>query len=87
MNPDSGVALKGIVQSTGAGAGVTTNVTAYPFTAANWDGLFTGGGAASNLKIFVYGSLFAKGSQTAGAAKSIEPQFTQYANQPIIIRD
>ena len=65
MNPDSGVALKGIVQSTGAGAGVTTNVTAYPFTAANWDGLFTGG----------------------GAAKSIEPQFTQYANQPIIIRD
>jgi len=87
MNPDSGVALKGIVQSTAGGAGVTTNVTAYPFTAANWDGLFTGGGAASNLKIFVYGSLFAKGSQTAGADKSIEPQFTQYSNQPIIIRD
>ena len=87
MNPDSGVALKGIVQQTAAGAGTTTNVTAYPFTAANWDGLFTGGVAATNLKVFVYGSLFAKGSQTAGAAKSIEPQFTQYSNQPIIIRD
>jgi len=87
MNPDSGVALKGIVGAAAGGAGNTTNVTAYPFTAANWDGLFTGGGAATNLKIFVYGSLFPKGSQTAGANKSIEPQFTQYSNQPIIIRD
>jgi len=87
LNPDSGVALKGIVSATAAGAGTTTNVTAYPFTAANWDGLFTGGGAATNLKVFVYGSLFAKGSLTAGATKSIEPQFTQYSNQPIIIRD
>ena len=60
MNPTTGVTLKGIVGGTAAGAGTTTNVTAYPFTAANWDGLFTGGGAASNLKIFVYGSLFAK---------------------------
>ena len=91
MNPDSGVVLKGIVGGTAAGAGTTTNVTAYPFTAANWDGLFTGGGAATNLKIFVYGSLYAKGSSPStsanGGNKSIEPQFTQYSNQPIIIRD
>ena len=85
MNPDSGVVLKGIVGATAAGAGTTTNVTAYPFTAANWDGLFTGGGAATNLKIFVYGSLFAKG--TASGSFSVEPQFTQYSNQPIIIKD
>ena len=85
MNPDSGVVLKGIVGATAAGAGTTTNVTAYPFTAANWDGLFTGGGAASNLKIFVYGSLFAKG--TNSGSFSVEPQFTQYSNQPIIIKD
>ena len=85
MNPTTGVTLKGIVGGTVAGAGTTTNVTAYPFTAANWDGLFTGGGAASNLKIFVYGSLFAKG--TDSGSFSIEPQFTQYSNQPIIIKD
>ena len=85
MNPDSGVVLKGIVGATAAGAGTTTNVTAYPFTAANWDGLFTGGGAATNLKIFVYGSLFAKGSNSGSF--SVEPQFTQYSNQPIIIKD
>ena len=85
MNPDSGVVLKGIVGATAAGAGTTTNVTAYPFTAANWDGLFTGGVAATNLKIFVYGSLFAKG--TNSGSFSVEPQFTQYSNQPIIIKD
>ena len=85
MNPDSGVVLKGIVGATAAGAGTTTNVTAYPFTAANWDGLFTGGGAATNLKIFVYGSLFAKG--TDSGSFSVEPQFTQHSNQPIIIKD
>jgi hypothetical protein len=85
MNPTTGVTLKGIVGGAVAGAGTTTNVTAYPFTAANWDGLFTGGGAASNLKIFVYGSLFAKG--TNSGSFSIEPQFTQYSNQPIIIKD
>jgi len=85
MNPTTGVTLKGIVGATAAGAGTTTNVTAYPFTAANWDGLFSGGAAATNLKIFVYGSLFAKG--TNSGSFSIEPQFTQYSNQPIIIKD
>ncbi len=85
MNPTTGVALKGIVNSAVVQGNNTTNVTAYPFTAANWDGLFTGGAAASDLKIFVYGSLFAKG--TASGSKSIEPQFTQYSNQPIIIKD
>ena len=85
MNPTTGVTLKGIVGATAAGAGTTTNVTAYPFTAANWDGLFSGGAAATNLKIFVYGSLFAKG--TNSGSFSVEPQFTQYSNQPIIIKD
>ena len=84
MNPTTGVTLKGIVGAT-APNGALTNVTAYPFTAANWDGLFTGGGAATNLKIFVYGSLFAKG--TNSGSFSIEPQFQQYSNQPIIIKD
>jgi len=85
MNPATGVTLKGIVGAVAAGGGATTNVTAYPFTAANWDTLFQGGAATSNLKIFVYGSLFAKGSDSG--TFSVEPQFTQYSNQPIIIKD
>ena len=85
MNPATGTTIKGIVGATAAGAGVTTDVTAYPFTLANWDTLFQGGAATTNLKIFVYGSLFAKG--TASGTFSVEPQFTQYSNQPIIIKD
>tara|TARA_Y100000385_G_scaffold25196_1_gene24114 strand:+ start:1286 stop:2725 length:1440 start_codon:yes stop_codon:yes gene_type:complete len=76
MNPVTGVTVKGIVGAVTAG-----NITAYPFQANNWDAL----GLVANLKVFVYGSVFAKG--TASGSKSIEPQFTQYSNQPIIIKD
>ena len=82
MNPLTGVTVKGIVGAVAAGAGVTTNVTAYPFTVANWDAL---GIANNGLKLFVYGSLFAKG--TASGNFSVQPQFTQFNNQPIIIKD
>jgi len=37
------------------------------------------------MNIFVYGSEFGKG--TVGMAGSIEPNFTQYSNSPIIIKD
>jgi len=81
MNPATGVTLKGIVGAVAAN-GALTNVTAYPFTAGNWSALGAGG---TNIKIFVYGSLFAKG--TASGAFSVQPQFTQFNNQPIIIKD
>ncbi len=85
MNPSTGVTLKGIVGAVGAN-GALTNVTAYPFTTANWDTLGIAAAAgASGLKIFVYGSLFAKG--TGSGNFSVQPQFTQYSNQPIIIKD
>jgi len=89
MNPATGVTVKGIVGATAvaAGPGVTT-VTAYPFQVANWNALLAG---TNSLKMFVYGSVFAKGTaapaQTGGAIKSIEPRFTQFSNQPIIIKD
>ena len=85
MNPTTGVTLKGIVGAVAAN-GALTNVTAYPFTAANWDtlGIAAAAGAAG-LKIFVYGSLFAKG--TGSGNFSVQPQFTQFSNQPIIIKD
>ena len=37
------------------------------------------------VKIFVYGSEFAKG--TAGMSTAIEPNFTQFNNKPIILKD
>jgi len=82
MNPLTGVTIKGIVGAVAAGAGTTTDVTAYPFQVANWDTL---GIANNGLKVFVYGSLFAKG--TASGTFSVQPQFTQFSNQPIIIKD
>ena len=82
MNPLTGVTVKGIVGAVAAGAGTTTDITAYPFQVANWDAL---GIANAGLKVFVYGSLFAKG--TASGVFSVQPQFTQFSNQPIIIKD
>ena len=65
----------------GNGAVQTGNQTAtvYPYVAANLGGL-----GAAGLKLFVYGSEFAKG--TAGSTENITPSFTQYANSPIIIK-
>ncbi len=90
MNPATGVTLKGVVKTSLPG-GLGQQVIAYPFTAANWDALGVG---ATNLKLFVYGSIFAKGTVGpvdnglgAGSYKSIQPSFTQYSNNPIIIKD
>ena len=90
LNPATGVTIKGVV-STSLPGGIGQRVIAYPFTAANWDALGVG---ATNLKMFVYGSIFAKGSAgpvdnglAVGSYKSIQPSFTQYSNNPIIIKD
>jgi len=90
LNPSTGVTLKGVVDNSVVN-GANQDVTCYPFTAANWDSL---GVAATNLKMFVYGSIFAKGSAgpvdnggAVGSYKSIQPSFTQYSNNPIIIKD
>ena len=40
---------------------------------------------SSGVKLFVYGSEYKKGS--VSSAVSVEPQFTQFSNKPIIIRD
>ena len=98
MNPATGIAVKGIVgRSDNNAPGTLATITAYPFQANNWDALTVG---ATNLKMFVYGSVFAKGTvqalaqgvtggatAAAGTVKSIQPSFTQFANQPIIIKD
>jgi len=70
---------KGLVQDvTGANSEVLT-IKLYG-TATN--ALPTG---ADEINLYVYGADFGKGS--VGMNGSIEPQFTQYSNNPIIIKD
>ena len=58
------------------------NITAVPYEAANLNATLLG---TSGLKLFVYGSEFAKGtSQMVG---SIEPQVQTFTNNPVIIKD
>ena len=76
--------------STPGGAGVGA-ITALPYTAAT----IALAGLAGNVKVFVYGSEYQKGSSTPNfnAATqptgyiSVDPQFTQFSNSPIIIRN
>jgi len=83
-NPVDGVTLKGLVTS----APNPGNATTYTFdgacyTAANFNAVGTG--SENPLKLFVYGSDFAKG--TLGMEGSVTPTLTQFSNRPIIIKD
>ena len=81
-----------VALATGTGASRIANVT-YKTYKVN-DGTSLGNGTP-NLKIFVYGSEFGKGSEgmeaTANKATSgvtaIQPDFTQFSNKPIILKD
>lgn len=58
-----------------------TQATLYDASATEVD--FEG---ATDLKIFVYGSEFKKGT-TDATINSVTPSFTQYSNSPIIVRE
>ena len=64
-------------------SGATLNVVAYGSSAAGAVTIDSGGTA--NLKLFVYGSEYGKGSQSVGS--SIEANSTFFSNKPIILRD
>jgi len=92
LEPSSGNEAKAIVVATTPGVG--GNFIVAPFNAA---GLVAGSGfaAAAGAKVFVYGSDYTKGSniiqavanaQTAQTRVSVDPQFTQFSNSPIILR-
>jgi len=104
LDPATGVEAKGIVQESTPGVvgGASGTITVQPFANQTFDtsGItITGGGALGSVKVFVYGSAYAKGTSltgTAGAAGvtagnaarySVDPQFTQYSNSPVILRD
>jgi len=86
----AGVELKALVTASSQ-AGALATIVVAPYTQADLTGL----SVAGNLKIFVYGSEYGKGSNvvnSTGASdvsgyKSITPSFTQYSNSPVIIRN
>jgi len=93
ISKDGTGSMKCRVESLGAtaggGAGVarTQVLNILPYTNADLttgtQGIF---GAGNAVTVFVYGSEFAKGSDDNGLS-SIEPEFTQFNNKPIILRD
>ena len=72
-----------------------SNLTTGDLTVAPYDATTTAALASTGVKIFVYGSEYAKGSTTpnnTGAAAadgyvSVDPSFTQFSNSPVIIRN
>ncbi len=89
-DPVSGITVKGIVTATGynygqAGAlagGDDIEVALYSGNTFPAEGIaFATGG----LRLFVYGSDFAKG--TEGMGGGVTPSFTQFNNKPMIIKD
>ena len=81
------VTAKGLVRQLGdSGIGSNTDdeltIDLYETTGALFPAALQG---ANAMNIFVYGSEFGKG--TIGMDGSIEPNFTQYSNSPIIIKD
>ena len=99
MNTANGAEVKCLVTGITGTSGTSGNydVAVLPYTQAD----LAGGGAGeavlydavtpiTTLKIFVYGSEYAKGTgadSTSYDPLSVVPQFTQYNNKPIIIRE
>ena len=84
----TGAELKAVVTASNLSNG---DLVVAPYNAVNTSAL-----AGTGVKIFVFGSEYAKGSSTpnstvtAGAADgyvSVDPSFTQFSNSPIIIRN
>jgi len=87
LNPTSGAELTAVVTASVVnGAGTLATVTVATYTAANVNAAAGFSTGDSGLKIFVYGSEYAKGTGDADI-KSITPTFTQFSNSPIIIKD
>jgi hypothetical protein len=62
----------------------TNSIEAFPYDAATWPASFVDT-ANPNLKIFVFGSEFGKG--TSGMQGSIDAGFQKFSNSPLIIKD
>ena len=88
MSPTTGKELKVLVVNPAA-TGTTTTLAVIEVATYTQANLFSNSvfsTADTNLKIFVYGSEYRKGTDDADV-KSVTPSFTQYNNSPIIIKE
>ena len=84
MDPATGVEVTALVTGSVDTSATLATLTVATYTGADLDATFDV--ADTGLKIFVYGSEYAKGTGDADI-KSITPSFTQFSNSPIIIKD
>ena len=85
LQPSTGKEAKGIVTVV---TGSVLTVTLFA-TGTTLQGVF--GATAADLKLFVYGSAYQKGTNLTGTTVnstrvSVTPSFTQYSNSPVIIK-
>ena len=76
------IVQKGLVQGVTDGGGKPADTLIVKFYGTATNALPT---TTAGINLYVYGADFGKGA--VGMDGSIEPQFTQYANNPIIIKD
>ena len=87
-NTVSFASVKCFVDAEPAAGATNWDVNAFPYDAANLNAVSTAvgqPGEGGDVKIFVYGSEFGKG--TDSMVGSVTPSFTQYSNSPVIIKD
>ena len=84
LNPATGAEVTALVETSTNTSVVLATLEVAPYTGADLDATF-GAGEVTGLKIFVYGSEYAKGTGDDDI-KSITPSFTQFSNSPIIIK-
>jgi len=85
MNPTTGAEVKALVTNSVDTSATLATITVATYTGADLAATF-GSGSPSNLKIFVYGSEYRKGTGDADI-RSVTPSFTQFSNSPIIIKE
>ena len=91
MSPTTGKELKVLVTDSVTGAYssglATATLTVATYTQASlYSGSIVFANTDTNLKIFVYGSEWKKGTGDA-AINSVTPSFSQFSNSPIIIKE
>ena len=85
MNPTTGAEVKALVTNSVDTSPTLATITVATYTGADLAATF-GAGSPANLKIFVYGSEYRKGTGDADI-RSVTPSFTQFNNSPIIIKE
>jgi len=82
---------RALVTNVSAPAANVVTLTVVPYAAAAINAVFNGLTTAGDMSVFVYGSEFEKGGGGIGSPyagmQSITPEFQEYHNSPIIIRD